>query len=71
MKNKDDLIYNLIFSDMDDFYIDIDNYIDDINDCDLFVREIKSILKKSKVKIVYNNLSVDDQSIMWNIKVKR
>jgi hypothetical protein len=71
LKNKDDLIYNLIFSDMDDFYIDIDNYIDDINDCDLFVREIKSILKKSKVKIVYNNLSVDDQSIMWNIKVKR
>lgn len=71
MKNKDDLIYNLIFSDMDDFYIDIDNYIDDLNDCDLFVREIKSILKKSKAKIVYNNLSVDDQSIIWNIKVKR
>ena len=52
MKNKDDLIYELIFSETVNFEIDIADYIDDIYKYDDFVVDIKKVLKKSKVKIV-------------------
>ena len=48
MKLKEDLIYDLIFSEQLDYVIDVGEYITDIYKYDEFVDEIKQILKKSK-----------------------
>ena len=52
MKNLDDLIYDLIFSEKSDFEINISDYIDNIYKYETFIREIKDILKKSKVSLI-------------------
>ena len=50
MKTKDELIYDLIFSETMVYRIDIAEYLDDIYGYEEFVAEIKKILKKSSQK---------------------
>ena len=71
MKNKEHLIYDLIFSDNVDYKIDISEYIEDIYKYDKFIEEIKSVLKKSKVSIIKENVDLDTKSAIWNLKVKK
>jgi len=71
MKDKDKLIYDLIFSDNIDYKIDISEYIEDVYKYDRFIDEIKSVLKKSKVSIVKQKVDLDTKSAIWNLKVKR
>jgi hypothetical protein len=71
MKNKDELVYNLIFSDNVQFIIDIGEYIKDIYKYDDFVDEIKQILHKSKVILVSNSIDVDSKTVIWKLKVKK
>lgn len=71
MKTKDDLIYDLIFSDNLDYEIDISEYIEDIYKYDKFVEDIKSILKKSKVAIVKDKLELETRKAIWTLKVKK
>ena len=71
MKTKDDLIYDLIFSDNLDYEIDISEYIEDIYKYDKFVEYIKSILKKSKVSIVKDKLELETRKAIWTLKVKK
>lgn len=71
LKSKDDLIYELIFTEQLDFNIDISRYIDDIYQYDDFVFDIKSILKKSKVKIVKSEITIDSKTAVWNLKVRK
>ena len=71
MKNKDELVYNLIFSDNVQFIIDIGEYITDIYKYDDFVDEIKKILHKSKVTLVSNSIDVDSKTVIWKLKVKK
>lgn len=71
MKLKDDLIYNLIFSEYEDFIIDVGLYMPDIYKYDEFVDEIKEILRKSKVSIITNSLDVDSITVTWRLKVRR
>lgn len=71
MKQKDDLIYDLIFSESNDFIIDVGQYITDIYKYDEFVDEIKEILKKSKVSIISNSLDVDSKTVTWRLKVRK
>lgn len=71
MKTKDDLIYDLIFSDNLDYEIDISEYIEDIYKYDKFVEDIKSILKKSKVSIVKDKLELETRKAIWTLKVKK
>lgn len=72
MKNKEDLIYDLIFSENTDYRIDISEYDNgDIYKYDKFINEIKKILKKSKVSLIKENVDLDIKSVVWNIKVKR
>ena len=71
MKDKEKLIYDLIFSDNIDYKIDISEYIEDVYKYDRFIDEIKSVLKKSKVSIVKEKVDLDTKSAIWNLKVKR
>lgn len=71
MKQKDDLIYDLIFSESNDFTIDVGEYITDIYKYDEFVDEIKEILRKSKVSIITNSLDVDSKTVTWKLKVRK
>ena len=69
MKNKEDLIYDLIFSEKEEYKIDISNYIEDIYQYDEFVSEIKKVLKKSKVKIIKSEVKTDPKTAIWELKV--
>jgi hypothetical protein len=71
MKNKDDLVYDLIFSDSENFTIDISQYIKDIYQYDEFIDEIKQILHKSKVTMVTQSVDVDSKTVTWKLKVKK
>jgi hypothetical protein len=71
MKDKEKLIYDLIFSDNIDYKIDISEYLEDVYKYDRFIDEIKSVLKKSKVSIVKEKVDLDTKSAIWNLKVKR
>ncbi len=71
MKKKDELIYDLIFSEDEDFVIDVGAYIPDIYKYDEFVDEIREILRKSKVSIITNSLDVDSKTVTWKLKVRR
>jgi hypothetical protein len=71
MKNKNDLIYDLIFSEKSNFSIDIGEYIKDIHRYDEFIDEIKRILLKSKVTIISNSVDINSKTAMWKIKVKK
>ena len=71
VKNKEELIYYLIFSEKLEFKIDIAEYVDDIYQYDDFIEEIKIILKKSKVKILKSIINVDSKTAMWHLKVKK
>ena len=71
MKNKDDLVYDLIFSDSENFIIDISQYIKDIYQYDEFIDEIKQILQKSKVTVVTQSVDVDSVTVTWKLKVKK
>ena len=71
MKQKDDLIYDLIFSESNDFTIDVGEYITDIYKYDEFVDEIKEILRKSKVAIVTNSIDVDSKTVTSKLKVRK
>jgi hypothetical protein len=71
MKSKEDLIYDLIFSDTIDYKIDISEYIEDVYKYDRFIEEIKNVLKKSKVSVVKEKVDLDTKSAIWNLKVKK
>lgn len=71
MKNKNELIYDLIFSEKFDYEIDMANYIEDIYKYEDFVTEIKKVLKKSKVKIIKSEVRLDSKTAIWQLKVNK
>lgn len=71
MKNKDELIYDLIFSDKMNFSVDISDYITDIYQYENFVNDIKKILKKSKVSVINSSVLLSSKTAVWEIKVKK
>lgn len=71
MKNKEDLIYDLIFSENSDYRIDISEYIEDIYKYDKFIEEIKKVLKKSKVSIIKEKVDINTKTATWILKVKK
>lgn len=71
MKNQDDLIYDLIFSESLEYSIDISEYIEDIYKYEDFVGDIKKILRKSKVSILKSAVLIDSRTAIWELKVKK
>lgn len=70
-KKNDDLIYDLIFSDNTYYLIDVSEYIKDIYGYELFIHEIRKILKKSKVRIIKSEVKLDSKTVIWELKVKK
>lgn len=71
MLDKNELIYDLVFSKENVYDIDIADYIKDIYEYDVFIDEMKSILKKSKVMVLESKVEVNLNSILWKLKVKK
>ncbi len=69
--NQDELIYQLIFSKDEEFTIYVSKYVPDIYKYSSFIKEIKSILKKSKVSIVKETVDILVNDVKWNLKVKK
>jgi len=68
---KEKLIYDLIFSDIVEYEINVGDYITELYKYDRFIDEIKSVLLKSKVSIIKEKVSVEANSVSWKIKVKK
>ena len=71
VRDKKELIYDLIFSEKLDYKINIADYVDDIYQYDDFVEDMKIVLKRSKVKIVKSVVVVDSKTAIWQLKVKK
>jgi hypothetical protein len=68
---KEDLIYQLIFSEEESFEIKVSEYTQDIYKYDRFINEIKDILKKSKVSIAKEKVDLEEDCVLWSLRVKR
>lgn len=71
VKTKDELLYDLIFSENTSYNIDISDYIDDIYKHEDFVSDVRKILKKSKVVVVRSSILLDSKTAIWELKVKK
>jgi hypothetical protein len=71
MKKEDDLIYDLIFSEKENFKIDISDYLLDIYQYEEFIEKMKKILKKSKVKVIISETLMSSKTVIWELKVKK
>jgi dihydroneopterin aldolase len=71
MKNREDLIYDLIFSENLDYNINISEYIEDIYKYDKFIEDIKNVLRKSKVSLIKEKIDLETDNVIWNLKVKK
>jgi hypothetical protein len=71
MKDRDKLVFDLIFSDIEEFVINIGDYIDDIYKYDEFISDLKDVLRKSKVSIVKNSIDVNSKGVKWSLKVRK
>lgn len=71
MKDKNKLIYELIFDEKTLFNIDLSEYVEDIYQYEDFVSDIKIILKKSNVKIKKSIVNIDSKTAMWELKVNK
>lgn len=70
-ERKNQLIYDLIFSEQKDFVIDVSEFIDNIYKYEEFIIEIKKILKKSKVTIKDSYINTDIKTVIWELKVSK
>jgi hypothetical protein len=71
VKKEDDLIYDLIFSEKENFKIDISDYLSDIYQYEEFIEKMKKILKKSKVKVILSDTKMSSKTVIWELKVKK
>lgn len=71
LRNRDELIYDLIFSETTEYEINIEEYITDIYKYDRFIDDTKEILRKSKVDILKEKIIVETNSVLWRIKVSK
>jgi hypothetical protein len=70
-KKREELIYDLIFSEKSDFVIDLGAFVEDIYLYEDFVDDIRSILRRSKVTIAKSSIKVDSKTARWELKIKK
>jgi len=71
LRDKDELIYDLIFSETTVYEIHVEQYIVDIYKYDRFIDNVKEIRRKSKVDIVKEKINVEANSVVWRIVVSK
>lgn len=71
MKDKEELIYDLIFSEKSEYQINISEYVEDVYKYDRFIEDIKNVLRKSKVSVVKETIDLEKSDVYWNLKVKK
>jgi hypothetical protein len=71
MKNTEELIYDLIFSENLDYNINVAEYIEDIYKYDKFIEDIKNVLRKSRVSVISEKIDLATEKVIWNLKVKK
>ena len=71
MKTKENLIYDLIFSENSEYVINVTDYIEDIYKYDRFIFDVKEDDQKYKVTIVKDKVDLETKRVIWNLKVKR
>jgi hypothetical protein len=71
VKERDKLLYDLIFSEEEDFVIDVSGYVDDLRTHMEFIGDIRDILRRSKVSIINQNVNVDSNTVTWTLKVRK
>jgi hypothetical protein len=71
VKSNEQLIYDLIFSERNEFKIDIAEYITDIYKYEEFINDMRRVLKKSKVSVVKSSIILDSKTAIWELKVKK
>jgi hypothetical protein len=71
VKERDKLLYELIFSEEEDFVIDVSDYVEDLRTHMEFIGGIRDILRRSKVSIINHNVNVDSNTVTWTLKVRK
>jgi hypothetical protein len=71
VKSKEQLIYDLIFSEKNEYKIDIGEYITDIYKYEEFLNDMRRVLKKSKVSVVKSSVILDSKTAIWELKVRK
>lgn len=71
MNPKEELIYDLVFSEECQFILDLSKYVDNIYEYEYFMDEIKIVLKKSKITIIKSTVKVDSKTAIWELKLRK
>lgn len=69
--DRDKLLYDLIFSEQEDFVVDVSSYVSDLRTHMEFIGEIRDILRRSKVSIINQKVNVDSDTVTWTVKVRK
>jgi hypothetical protein len=69
--DRDKLLYDLIFSEQEDFSVDVSSYVEDLKTHMEFIGEIRDILRRSKVSIINQKVNVDSDTVTWTVKVRK
>lgn len=67
---KEQLIYELLFSEKDEFDIKLKEYTNEYNAADFFIN-IKNVLHKGGVKIISERLDKIGEDKIWHLNLKR
>jgi hypothetical protein len=70
LSKDEELIYELIYSERDDFIINLDDYIE-IKDIDIFSNRILSILSDASVEVNEQTFYLNQSKNIWNLKILR
>jgi len=71
MSLKEELIYDLVFSEECHYILDLSKYVDNIYEYEYLMDEIKIVLKKSKITIVKSTVKVDSKTAIWELKLRK
>ena len=69
--NRDDLIMDLIFSERTHYRINISDYIKDIYKYDIFIKDMKTVLKKAKVVIIDEMVILEEEEAEWVLRLEK
>jgi hypothetical protein len=65
------LVYELIFSEQEEYLIHINEYCSDMSKFESFIDEMAIILNKSGIKIVRDSISVDNKTVHWELILRK